>query len=283
MGNEHGDRDEKTALFRFSVISEAVSPRLSPAERGLIARELAARSWTTPEGTERSFSRVTIDRWVAAYRRDGLSGLRTTPRRDRGMARGGGRWLEEACKMRRQLPTRSAAQIVDAIFRAHGVALSERTVRAHLRRAGLSRKALTADPTRAFGRFEASRPNEIWIGDVLHGPFVPHPRVAGSKRAKLFLLVDDHSRLIGPLDDRGEHPGGPRRAALGDRPPRPARAPVRRQRGSLCQPPARPGVRGARHPPRPQPALQTPLKNVFSNVSHTSNRSNMVADMRIHR
>jgi putative transposase len=74
--------------------------------------------------------------------------------------------------------------------------LSERTVREHLHRLGLSRQALSAAPARAFGRFEAARPNEIWIGDVLHGPFVPCPRAPGSKRAKLFLLVDDYSRLL---------------------------------------------------------------------------------------
>ncbi|MEA2589332.1 MAG: hypothetical protein QOH66_2259, partial [Actinomycetota bacterium] len=28
------------------------------------------------------------------------------------------------------------------------------------------------------------------------GPFVPHPRVAGSIRARLFLFLDDYSRLI---------------------------------------------------------------------------------------
>jgi putative transposase len=31
---------------------------------------------------------------------------------------------------------------------------------------------------------------------VLVGPFVPHPRALGSVRARLFLLVDDHSRLL---------------------------------------------------------------------------------------
>jgi len=196
MDSHSHDRAEEVALFRFSVISEAVSPSITPAERGLIVRGLAARTWTTPEGVERSLSRVTIDRWVVAYRRDGLSGLRPIPRADRGRARSQGRWLEEAAQMRRALPTRSSTQIVDAIARAHGVVLSERTVRAHLRRAGLSRAALTAEPARAFGRFEASRANEIWIGDVLVGPFVPHPRAAGSKRAKLFVLVDDYSRLL---------------------------------------------------------------------------------------
>lgn len=98
--------------------------------------------------------------------------------------------------MRRALPARSAGQIVAAIARAHRVMLSERTVRAYLRRMGLTRGALAGEPPRAFGRFDASRPNEIWIGDVAHGPFVPHPRVAGSRRAKLLVLVDDHSRLL---------------------------------------------------------------------------------------
>lgn len=196
MDKHSHDRAEQVALFRFRVISEAISPSLTPIERGLIVRNLAARGWITPEGVERSLSRVTIDRWVLAYRRDGLAGLRPTPRADRGRARAQGRWLEEAARMRRALPTRSSAQIVDAIFRAHGVLLSERTVRAHLRRAGLTRAALTAEPAKAFGRYEASRSNEIWIGDVLVGPFVPHPRMAGSRRAKLFVLVDDYSRLL---------------------------------------------------------------------------------------
>jgi putative transposase len=188
------DMAEKVALFRFGVISEAVSPRLSAAERGRLARQLAARTWDGPDGTRRQVSRTSVDRWLAAYRTDGLTGLRPVPRSDRGRARS--EWLAEAARLRRAVPARSAAQIVDIIARAHGAMLSERTVRAHLRALGLSRHALSGEPARAYGRFEADRPNEIWTGDVLHGPFVPHPRAPGSKRAKLFLLVDDHSRLL---------------------------------------------------------------------------------------
>jgi putative transposase len=196
MADVPHDRAEQLALFRYRVISEAASPRLSPAERGRLARELAARTWVSPDGTERSFSRTSIDRWIAAYAKDGLAGLAPVPRSDRGRPRADRQWLEEAARLRRAVPARSAARIVDIIGRVHGVWLSERTVREHLHRLGLSRRALSAAPARAFGRFEAARPNEIWIGDVLHGPFVPFPRAAGSKRAKLFLLVDDYSRLL---------------------------------------------------------------------------------------
>ena len=156
MTNEHHDRAEQLALFRYRVISEAASPRLSPAERGRLARELAARTWATPEGTERQVSRTSIDRWIAAYRKDGLAGLAPVPRSDRGRPRAGRQWLEEAARLRRTVPARSSAQIVDIIGRAHGVWLSERTVREHLHRLGLSRQALSAAPARAFGRFEAA-------------------------------------------------------------------------------------------------------------------------------
>jgi putative transposase len=190
------ENEEKVALFRYAVIAEAVSDRLSHAERGLVVRALASRTWVTPDDEERFISRTTIDRWVGDYRRDGLKGLTPAPRADRGHGRVNPELMAEAVRLRRAVPTRSAAQIAEIIVRAHGVRLSERTLREHLARSGVSRALLAAEPSRAFGRFEASARNEIWIGDVLIGPFVPHPRKPGSKRAKLFVLVDDYSRLL---------------------------------------------------------------------------------------
>jgi transposase InsO family protein len=39
-----------------------------------------------------------------------------------------------------------------------------------------------------FGRFEASRPNELWTGDALHGPVI-------TGRKAYLSAVDDYSRL----------------------------------------------------------------------------------------
>ena len=47
MANDH---EELVALFRYSVISEAVARRLSPTERGLVVRALASRSLGEPGG-----------------------------------------------------------------------------------------------------------------------------------------------------------------------------------------------------------------------------------------
>ena len=81
----------------------------------------------------------------------------------------------EAAALRLELPGRSAAQIASILFHRHGITVSERTVRGQLRRAGLHREALAAEP-KAYGRYEAARPNERWITDVLVGPWVPCPQ-----------------------------------------------------------------------------------------------------------
>ena len=101
----------------------------------------------------------------------------------------------EAAALRLELPGRSAAQIASILYHRHGITVAERTVRGQLRRAGLHREALAAEP-KAYGRYEAARTNERWITDVLVGPWVPYPRREGSARARLFLIVDDHSRLL---------------------------------------------------------------------------------------
>jgi putative transposase len=189
------DMADKIALHRWAVIAEAATERLTPAERGMVVRRIAGEAHTHPDGSSRHYSRATIDRWIRAWRKAGIGGLRPSERSDAGTVRAHPELAEEAVALRLELPARSAAQIASILFHRHGVAVSERTVRDQLRRRGLHRAALEAEP-KVFGRYEAERPNERWITDVLVGPWAPHPRLASSVRAKLFLIVDDHSRLL---------------------------------------------------------------------------------------
>jgi len=94
--------------------------------------------------------------------------------------------------LRLELPGRSTAQIASILYHRLGVQVSERMVRGQLRHAELHREALATEP-KTFGRYEVAVPNERWITDVLVGPWVPHPKWEGSVRARLFLMVDDHS------------------------------------------------------------------------------------------
>ena len=186
---------EKIALHRWAVIAEAASERLSGSERGSVVRAIAAREHAHPDGTMRRYSRGTIDRWLRAHKAGGMDGLRPSPRSGTGAVRAMPELFGEAAALRLELPGRSAAQIASILYHRHGVRVAERTVSGQLRRAGLHRAALAAAP-KAYGRYEAERPNERWVTDVLIGPYVPYPKRDGSARARLFLIVDDHSRLL---------------------------------------------------------------------------------------
>jgi putative transposase len=188
-------QQEQVALHRWAVIAEAASGRLTPRERGALVRQIAARAHTHPDGSARRYSRGTIDRWLRAWRAGGLAALQPSPRADTGTVRAHPELFAEAAALRLELPGRSAAQIASILYHRHGIRVHERTIRGQLRRAGLHREALAAEP-KTYGRYEAARPNERWISDVLVGPWVPFPRREGSVRARLFLIVDDHSRLL---------------------------------------------------------------------------------------
>ena len=83
----HRDPAESVALFRYGIVAEATNPRLSATERGQLVRALARRAHPHPDGGTREYARGTLDRWVRAYREQGLDGLRPRPRTDLGAVR----------------------------------------------------------------------------------------------------------------------------------------------------------------------------------------------------
>jgi len=184
------DRKEQVALFRYSVITEGGERPHVPPERGPCGARPATQAVGDARGRERFISRTTIDRWVGAYPAGtGLSAsspnhapTRPLDAQPRAHGRGG--------EAPRQVPARSAAQIAEIIAVPTGSAWLSGTLREH---SGAFWREPGGDQRRScqgLRRYEASRRNEIWIGDVLIGPFVPQPRKPGSKRAKLFVLVD---------------------------------------------------------------------------------------------
>ena len=89
---------EAVALHRWAVIAEATSDRLEPAERGVLVRAIAARAHTGPDGSARHYSRATLDRWIRAWRRGGLEGLRPEMRSDTGAVRAHPELADEAAQ-----------------------------------------------------------------------------------------------------------------------------------------------------------------------------------------
>jgi putative transposase len=180
-------RGEQVALFRYQLIREAADPALSTRQRGRLVRELAARPHPGPFGEPVTVSRASIDRWIRAWRAGGFAALapparQVTPRTDAAV-------LELAAGLKREKPGRTAAQVARILRASCGWSPSARTLQRHFERLELNTRP-DGSPPAVFGRFEASRPNELWTGDALHGP-----PVAGRK-AYLFAFLDDHSRAV---------------------------------------------------------------------------------------
>ncbi|EQD72852.1 transposase [mine drainage metagenome] len=101
-------------------------------------REIAARVHTMPDGNQVMVSRPTVDRWLRAYRKDGLPGLQPQRRSDQGAIRRHPELFAEAADLRRELPARSAAHIADILKAKHGIEVAPRTIRDQLRGRGCS-------------------------------------------------------------------------------------------------------------------------------------------------
>lgn len=152
-----------------------------------MVREIAERRHIDPFGTQVQIARATLDRWIRRYRGGGFEALVPEPRRL--ATRTDVQVLELAASLKRENPSRTAAQVARILRTATGWAPSESTLLRHFHRCELMGPA-AGQSTEVFGRFEAADPNELWVGDALHGPRV------GDRKTYLFAFLDDHSRLV---------------------------------------------------------------------------------------
>jgi putative transposase len=179
------------ALFRYGLIREAADAELTPTERGRLVRALAGKEHRGPNGRWKTVGRSTLDRWIVAYRTGGFDALIPAERERNPTC--DVELLDLAVKLKRENPRRTATHIVELLLtelagQARQVP-SVRTVQRHFARLGLNVRP-DGRPPEAFGRFEAAKVNDLWVGDVAHGP------VVAGRKALLFAFVDDHSRLV---------------------------------------------------------------------------------------
>jgi putative transposase len=195
MSNERSsngweDWRREVALFRYTLIREPADPSLTPTQRGRLVRELMEREHMGPDGRPTRVARSTLDDWIRAYRRGGYEALVPRPRKV--PPRTSARVIELAIALKRERPERTAAQIHAIMTAAGEQPPSSRTLQTHLSRAGLNYRGDGRTPSRVYGRFEATAPNELWTGDGLQGPKL----MATGRRAVLLAFIDDHSRML---------------------------------------------------------------------------------------
>lgn len=182
------ERARAIGLFRYMLIREAADPSLSSRQRGAMVREIAAREHSGPAGEPVRVTRWTLDKWIREWRHGGFDALVPAPRQSQ--PRTPPEVLALATALKKENPARTAAQVQRILRAQSGWAPDVTTIQRMFRREGLTALAPADAGQPAFGRFEASRPNEIWTGDALHAI-----QVAGRK-TYLFAFIDDHSRAV---------------------------------------------------------------------------------------
>jgi putative transposase len=178
------ERARAIGLFRYQLIREAADPALSSKARGRLVRQVAAEQHLDPSGRLVRVSRDTLDRWIRAWRAGGFDALVPSPRQS--SPRLPVEVIEMAIALKRENPERTAAQVRRILRAQMGWAPGERTLQRHFAEHPLITADRPAQPV--FGRFEATRPNELWTGDALHGLLL------GGRKTYLFAFLDDHSR-----------------------------------------------------------------------------------------
>lgn len=189
---------EEIALFRYTVIRPLVDTGPPGYKISAVVNQIASVSHQDWRGRWIKISPRTVERWTKAYRKRGFDGLKPKDRSDIGQVRATDIGiLDLAENLKREAPGRSSGAIAAIIKKTRGIGVSERTIRRHLGRRGATYSELKGEGRRVYGRFEKDEPNELWLGDVLHGPKIPDPKdPTKQKKTYLFCFIDDHSRVV---------------------------------------------------------------------------------------
>jgi len=185
-------------LFRLSVLGSLASrEHLAHGELKPILRQLAAVPHQIP-GSRRSYlSEKTIEAWYYAWRQGGIDALNPKQRSDAGLSKITSVLQEAILKAKLDKPKRSIKRII-WLLESKGLAakneLKKSSVHRLLQSHGLSNLRAVAEPPEEKRRFVAEFANDLWQGDVMHGPKV---LLSGRwRKTYLVSLMDDASRLL---------------------------------------------------------------------------------------
>lgn len=197
--------DDRTreALFRHAVLGEVLSRDLRRGELGRMLADLSAKLFEDHRGRQRRIAPKTLEDWLYRYRHGGFEALKPVPRSDLGTSRVLTPELEQlVVDLKREDPGRSCPLILRELELAGRIRRGQidlSTVQRLLRRRGLSGPRLELDRPARY-RWEASMCGELWQADALHGPVLVDPAANRRRRAIIFGLIDDRSRMVPYLE-----------------------------------------------------------------------------------
>ena len=199
----HSQKQE-VAAFKYSLISKVINrlTPISPGEIKTVFDAITKQTHEIPYSSRRSVSIRSLERYKMLYEKSGFEGLLPKDPPKLGVRSVDQVVLDEAVKMRVEVPDRSVEQIIFSLETNNIVPkgqLAKSTLSRYFKQNNLHRKQVlkNGNSTDIFKRFEALIPNQLWQSDFKHAVYMADPlNPKQTIRAKLCCIIDDHSRLI---------------------------------------------------------------------------------------
>jgi transposase InsO family protein len=185
----------EAALRKYQIIAPILDQEIDPARK----KELRARI-----AEKNGISTRTLQRYEAAYRKDGLLGLKPKSRAEGFSSRLPANYedlFNQAVQLKRELPSRSVDQIIYILEGEarieHGV-LKRSTLQKHLFEAGFGKKQMKKymEGQKSVSTRRFCKPHRMMLveADIKYGVGIIYIEHGRRKTAYLSSIIDDHSR-----------------------------------------------------------------------------------------
>jgi putative transposase len=184
---------EEMAAQRMQMISPLLTDGLDLAKASRLKTTICEQS---------GLSERTIRRYLAQYRSEGFDGLKPKGRGKKQLKEAiPPNVLEQAILLRREVPSRSVAQIIQILEWERQVPpgkLKRSTLQEKLSERGYSSRQMRMYESGgvAARRFQRRYRNSLWQSDIKYGPFLPIGPNGTSKQVYLVLFIDDATRYV---------------------------------------------------------------------------------------
>jgi len=184
---------EAIAAERVQLLSPLLSEGLDPAKAMVLKRQICEQT---------GLSERTLRRYLAKYREEGFGGLKPKGKgRQPSEATIPNDVLEQAILLRREVPSRSVAQLIQILEwegRIEPGQIRRSTLQERLAERGYSTRHMRmyADSSVAARRFAQRHRNRLWHSDLKYGPYLPIGPDGTMKQVYLVTFIDDATRFV---------------------------------------------------------------------------------------
>lgn len=183
---------EAIATQRVQLLAPLLAEGLDPAKKAQLKTQICAQT---------GISDRTLRRYLGMYRDGGFDALKPKSKGRRPKESIADYVLEQAILLRREVPGRSVAQIIQ-VLEWEGLVqpgqIKRSTLQEQLSKRGYSTRHMKmyASSGIAARRFQQKYRNKLWHSDIKYGPYLPVGQDDTKKQVYLVTFMDDATRFI---------------------------------------------------------------------------------------